>query len=91
MEFRGNRGSSQDFHGTSFFRISFINKTKSYDHSHFIKKTYHTYSKKQNLTYAWMQEDKHEKLFYSYQSAIQDNNLHLFGLSFFFAIFCRFQ
>ena len=43
--------------------------------------------KKQNLTHPWMQKDKHEKLFYSYQSAIQDNDLHLFGLSL-FAIFC---
>ena len=48
----------------------------------------HIQKKKQNLTHAWMQEDKHEKLFYSHQSAIQDNDLHLFGFSL-FAIFCR--
>ena len=47
----------------------------------------HILKKKQNLTHAWMQKDKHEELFYSYQSAIQDNDLHLFGLSL-FAIFC---
>ena len=46
--------------------------------------------KKQNLTHSWMQEDKHEKLFYSYQSVIRNNDLHSFELSL-FAIFYRFQ
>ena len=76
MEFRGNRGSSQDFHGTSFFGYRMLIKTESLRSIANLLQS-HAHEKFKQFKSKHGYKDTNTKITRSYQNTKGNNESHL--------------